>query len=84
MESQTEINTMADWTLDEQDYLLQCLFDCQKSAAASSVNMLYYAVTNMRDQASRQNYLLKFFESIRGNNRPANMRNSILSSCSFS
>ena len=46
--------------------------------------MLYYAVTNLRKLETRQTYLLKFFEHVRGANRPSQIRSAILSSCPFS
>ena len=30
MDSETQVNVMADWTPEEKDYLLQILFDSQK------------------------------------------------------
>ena len=46
--------------------------------------MLYYATTNMRKLSTRQAYLLKFFEFVRGSSRPEKTRSAILTSCPFS
>jgi len=48
------------------------------------VKILYRAVTNLSDMSTRQIYLLKFFETLRGVNKPASMRNAILTMCPFS
>lgn len=63
-ESQTQVKTLADWTPQEQDFLLACLFDSQKSVA-SGIDLLYRSVTQLRDLQKRQAYLLKFFEITR-------------------
>jgi len=47
-ESQTQVKTLADWTSQEQDYLLACLFDSQKSIA-SGVDLLYRSVMQLKD-----------------------------------
>jgi len=73
---------LATWAYKEQDYLLQCLFDGQKSV--STIDMLHYATTNLKDLKIRQTYLLKFFESVRGVYRASYIRSAILTDCFFS
>ena len=83
MRSQSAMTrTLATWASEEQDYLLQCLFEGQKSI--STIDMVYYATTNLKDQKIRQTYLLKFFESVRALQRPSHIRNAILTECYFS
>lgn len=70
------------WSPREQDYLFSCLFDSQK--AVKSSDMLYMAVSNLKDLELRQCYLLKFFELTRGANRESHVRNAALTSSYFS
>jgi len=74
---------MADWTSDERDFLLQCLFECQRTVAAG-VDLLFRAVTRMRNLKVRQAYLLKFFETVRATKRDEMVRSQILTHCFFS
>lgn len=83
LESQQDTKILADWTPEEREYLLICLFECQRSVSAG-VETLYRAVINMRSLKTRQAYLLKFFEIVRSSNRPQHVRTAILTSCPFS
>ena len=76
--------TLACWTPQEKDYLLCCIFDSQKSLAITGVDLLYRSVCQLSDIQKRQQYLLKFFELVRGNSQPQYVRGSIFTSCHFS
>ena len=80
LESQTAIKALADWSTEEKDYLYQCLLDSQKT----DVKILYRAVQSISSLKSRQAYLLKFFETVRATNKPAHVRNAVLTTCHFS